>query len=158
VILVGDNGTFFPSVNFPYNHLRSKGTPYQTGVTTPLAVAGPLVHAPGRSVDANVSCVDLFQLFGEIGRLDVRSVVPISHILDCQSMIGYLTNPTQPAIRKYNITQLGDGLKPPSVKLYPCVLPIGTNMACTDILFTSQEICEGEGGQWFGPTDDEPNP
>lgn len=158
IVVVGDNGTFFPSVNAPYNHLRSKGTLYQTGVATPLAVSGPLVSEPGRVVDSMVNCVDLFELFGEIAGVDVRKEVPASHILDSRPMLAYLTNPSQSSIRPFNFTQLGDGLKPPSVKLYPCVLPIGTNLACTDILFTSQEICEGEGGQWFGPTDQVPDP
>ncbi len=105
-----------------------------------------------------VNCVDLFELFGEIAGIDVRHEVPASHILDSQPMLAYLTNPSQSSIRQFNFTQLGDGLKPTSLKLYPCVLPIGANMACTDILFTSQQICEGEGGSWFGPTDAQPIP
>src|SRR5262249_55174700 len=49
VVIIGDNGTYFSGVKYPYNPLRAKGTPYQTGVSTPLIVAGPQVVAPGRS-------------------------------------------------------------------------------------------------------------
>lgn len=158
VVIVGDNGSFIPSVLPPYDSLRSKGTPYETGVLAPLIVAGPLVSSPGRSVDKLVNCVDLFQLFAEIAGINVRTAVPRTHELDSKPVLPYLMNPGQPAVRRYNFTQLGTGLKPPSVKLWPCVIPVGAASLSSDILFNSQSLCEGTGGVWYGPTAAAPTP
>ena len=84
-----------------------------------LEVTGPVVAGPGRTVDRPVNCVDIFQLCGELAGLDVRSVVPASHVLDCQSVLPYLTNAAQPAIRQFNFTQLGNGLKAPALRNRP---------------------------------------
>jgi len=157
IVIVGDNGTFLSSVLPPYDPIRSKATPYETGVLTPLIISGPLVASPGRTVDKLINCVDLFQLFGEIAGVNVRTVVPASHVLDSQPVLPYLTNPNQAALRQYNFTQLGQGLKPPSVKLWPCVVSVGPAAISTDI-FTSQSICEDSGGAWYGPTAAQPNP
>ncbi len=159
IVIVGDNGTFLSSVRAPYDPSRAKGTPYETGVTAPLIVAGPLVVGPGRSVAHQVNAVDLFQLFGEIAGVDVRTVVPSSHVLDAESLLPYVRNPNQPSVRRYNFTELGIGLKPPSVKLWPCVIRVGPINLATDILFTSQTLCEDDvGGTWFGPTAERPVP
>jgi arylsulfatase A-like enzyme len=152
VILVGDNGTYLSGVNAPYDPLRSKGTTYQTGVTTPLVISGPLVKQPGRMVGAMVNAVDLFQLFGEIAGLDVRALVPSSHILDCHPMLAYLTNPAQRPIRHFNFTQIGQANKSPKVQTYACILSIGPIKIGTDVLFNSQLLCNDDGGQWFGPS------
>jgi Sulfatase len=158
IVIVGDNGTYLPSVEPPYDPIRAKGTPYETGVLAPLIVAGPLVAAPGRSVDQLVNSVDLFQLFGEIAGLDVHTIVPSAHVLDSVSVLPYLTNPNQGSLRQYNFTQLGPGLKPSSVQLWPCVVSAGGVSLASDILFTSQNECEDAGGKWFGPTTDQPIP
>ncbi len=156
VVIIGDNGSFLADVKTPYDPVRSKGTPYETGVLAPLIVAGPLVQNPGRAVDSMVNAVDLFQLFGEIAGVDVHTAVPASHQLDSMPMVPYLTNPSQAPIRQYNFTQLGAGLKPPSVKLSPCVVSLGPINIATDILFTTQSVCEDNGGKWFGPTAAQP--
>lgn len=158
VVLVGDNGTFLTSVQLPYDPFRAKGTAYETGVTAPLIVAGPQVTNPGRREAHLVNAVDLFQLFGEIAGVDVHTVVPSSHTLDAQPMLAYLTNPAEPSVREVNFTQLGTGLKPTSVQLWPCVIRAGPVNIATDILFTSQSLCEGYGGTWFGPTAEQPTP
>ncbi|MBI4468587.1 MAG: sulfatase-like hydrolase/transferase [Acidobacteria bacterium] len=158
VIVVGDNGSYLTSVKLPYDPLRAKGTPYETGVLTPLIVAGPLVANPGRSVHHMVNAVDLFAVFGEIAGVDVRAVVPRSHILDSQPMLAYLTNPNQASIRQYNFTQLGNGAKAASIKLWPCVVQAGPASVCTDILIDKEGICEELGGTWFGPTEGRPDP
>jgi Sulfatase len=158
IVIVGDNGTYLPSVETPYDPSRAKGTPYETGVLAPLIVAGPLVAAPGRSVDQLVNSVDLFQLFGEIAGLDVHTIVPSAHVLDSVSLLPYLTNPNQAGLRQYDFTQLGPGLKAPSVQLWPCVVTVGSVSLASDILFTSQSECEDAGGKWFGPTTDQPTP
>jgi len=158
IVIVGDNGTWLASVKFPYDPLRAKATPYQTGVSAPLVVSGPLVREPGRSVSQMVNCVDLFQLFGEIAGVDVRAVVPASHILDSQPVLPYLTNPNQAGIRRYNFLQAGSGVKSPATQkqLGPCVIPIALvpqhpSYACTDKVFNSEGLCEQEGGTWYGP-------
>ena len=158
IVMVGDNGTYLPSVEAPYDPSRAKGTPYETGVLAPLIVAGPLVVAPGRTVDQLVNAVDLFQLFGEIAGVDVHAIVPSSHVLDSGSVLPYLTNPNQAALRQYNFTELGPGLKPPSVQLWPCVVTVGSVSLASDDLFTSQSECVDAGGKWYGPTTDQPTP
>ena len=40
VVIVGDNGTYAPSVKLPFDPILCKGTTYQTGVWVPLIVAG----------------------------------------------------------------------------------------------------------------------
>jgi arylsulfatase A-like enzyme len=151
IVVLGDNGTYYPSVNDPYDPLRSKSTPYQTGVCAPLFVSGPMVTSPGRTVTNLVNAVDMFALFGEIAGLDVRSIVPASHILDCQSVLPYLTNVTQAPFRTNNFTQIGDGAKAPGVKTWPCVFYIGVLPVGNDHLFSDEQTCEDEGGVWFGP-------
>lgn len=158
VVIAGDNGTYLPVVLPPYEPTRAKGTPYETGVKTPLIVAGPLVVGANRSVAHLVNSVDLFQLFGEIAGVDVRAVVPRSHVLDAEPMLAYVTNPSQPAGRRYNFSQLASGLKPTSVKLWPCVLKYGPINLAIDTIFTAQSQCEGNGGDWYGPTLERPTP
>ncbi|HRI14777.1 MAG TPA: sulfatase-like hydrolase/transferase [Verrucomicrobiota bacterium] len=151
IVITGDNGTYLDSVNYPYNPARAKGTPYETGIRTPLIVSGPLVTQPGRSVDHPVSAVDLFQLFGELAGVDVRSVVPSAHVLDCRPMLPYLTDPNTPAIRRFIFAQAGNGLKAPSSHIWPTVITVGPDHICTDSTFTSQSLAETEGGTWYGP-------
>ncbi|MEY3897215.1 MAG: hypothetical protein RLZZ214_2736 [Verrucomicrobiota bacterium] len=150
VIVMGDNGTFFSSVNAPYNLLRAKASPYQTGVSTPLIISGPLVRKPGRTVDHMVNAVDLFALFGEIAGQDVRAVVPKSHVLDCEPMLAYLKNPEQQAFRKFNYTELGSTV-PPGVKTWPSIFKIGGAYVGNDFLFNTEQLCVDDGGEWFGP-------
>jgi len=154
IVIAGDNGTYYPSVEAPYDPLRAKGSCYQTGTLAPLIVAGPLVVEPGRTVSHMVNAADLFQLWGEIAGLDVRAIVPSSHTLDSRPMLAYLTDPNQPAIRETNFEQFGSGLKSPATQqqLGPCVLHVGPSLVCTDQLFDSENLCMAEGGDWYGPT------
>ena len=158
VVILGDNGTFSTSVKAPYDAFRSKATVYETGVAAPLIVAGPLVARPGRTVTHLVNAVDLFRLFGEIAQVDVRAVVPSSRVLDAEPMLAYLTSPDQPSLRKDTFTQLGTGLKPPSVTPWPCVQHVGAINIANDILFTDEGPCDDLGGTWFGPTASQPDP
>lgn len=150
IIVCGDNGTYFASVDAPYNPLRAKGSPYQTGVVAPLIVAGPMVVQPGRTVTNMVNAVDLFSLFGEIAGLDVHSVVPASHILDCAPMMAYLTNSMAGSSRQYNFAQLGSTV-PPGLKIWPSVFTIAGQKVGSDTLFDSEALCLEEGAEWFGP-------
>ena len=152
VIIIGDNGTFAPGVKVPFDPERAKGYVYQTGVWVPLIISGPLVASPNREVTSMVNIADLYQLFGEIAGVDVKKVVPKSHILDSQPMLAYLTNPNQKSIRQTNFTQTDSNIHvgtPP-----PCVLTVSMNDTCVQ-LFNVQQICHFEGGVWYGtPTDD----
>lgn len=148
IILVGDNGTYYPSVRFPYDPSRSKATVYQTGVLVPLAIAGAGVVDPGRSVDAMVNVVDLFTLIGELAGVDANAQVPRPRIVDGQPMLPYLVDPAAPQIRTMNFAQVGQNLHPIGVQFRPCLLE-GLN-TCTDGIFFSEALCSTEGGQWFG--------
>ena len=150
IVLVGDNGSYYPVVKDPYNPGRSKGTCFQTGVWCPLVVAGPsdIVVQPGRAVDHMTNGVDLFELFGELAGVDVRDVVPPSHVLDSHPMLAYLTDPNQSAIRQFNFSQIGLGAPAPQESPGPCVLIDG--ISCDDILFTTKDLCEANDGTWYG--------
>ena len=150
IIVCGDNGTYYDSVRLPYNPLRSKATPYQTGISAPVIIAGPMVRRPNRTVTAMVNAVDLFQLFGEIAGLNVRRIVPPTHTLDCESMLGYLIDPAMRPVRRFNYAELG-GAVPPNVQTWPSVFTIAGQKIGNDILFDNQQTCEDEGGEWFGP-------
>jgi arylsulfatase A-like enzyme len=150
VVLVGDNGSYLQTVRLPFDPTRAKGTVYQTGVWVPLIVSGPMVDGAnvGRKIPHMVNAaVDLFALFGEIGGVDVRGVVPRSHRLDSRPMLPYLKNAGQRSLRKTNFTQTGTVLAAgePSA----CVLPVAGEKVCLQI-FTFAELCETEGGQWYG--------
>jgi hypothetical protein len=150
VVLCGDNGTYYESVNLPYNPLRAKATPYQTGIAAPVVISGPLVKQPGRTVASMVNAVDLFELFGQIAGLNVHKIVPASHILDCEPMLDYLTNPKKHDIRQYNFSELG-GAVPLNAKTWPSVFTIAGQKVGNDILFDDEATCEESGGEWFGP-------
>jgi hypothetical protein len=152
VIVVGDNGTFGPGVKPPFQISHAKGYVYQTGVWVPLIVAGPVVKSPGRSVNAMVNVADLYQLFGELGGVDVRKAVPSSHVLDSQPMLAYLTNPNQAEIRQTNFTQIGNNIHP--VAPQPCVIQVGPTPTCVQ-LFSSAGICHFEDGVWYGDNPDQ---
>ena len=100
IVVIGDNGSFGPTVKAPFDPYLAKGYVYQTGVWVPLIVSGPMVVQPGREVNAMVNGVDLFQLFGEVAGVDVRQAVPSTRALDAESMLPYLTNANQTSIRK----------------------------------------------------------
>jgi len=101
-----------------------------------------------------VNVADLFQLFGEIAGLNVRSLVPASRILDAVSMLPYLTNPSQDSLRRYNFTQTGINITAHGARPGPCVLtipPTGTPLVntCAQI-FPQKGLCMQEGGVWYG--------
>lgn len=153
IVLLGDNGTYAPAVKAPFDPVRSKGTVYQTGVWTPLIVAGSLVNEPGREVTAMVNIADVFQLFGEIAGIDVHEVVPASRPIDSMSLLPYLEDPAQQPIRQTNFAQLANNITQEGYEVPPCVLQIGgADNICLD-LFPSQTLCNSEGGTWWGEPD-----
>jgi hypothetical protein len=157
LVILGDNGSFAPSVKSPFNPARSKGFVYQTGAWVPLVIAGPLVQSPDRETTAMVNIADVFELFGEIAGIDVRQAVPRSHDLDSQPLLPYLTRPRTPEIRKTNFTQTGNnigvGFKLPG----PCVIALGSSDSPVQVClqqFSSAGICNLENGVWYGPGSD----
>ena len=149
VVIVGDNGSFGYTVKLPFDSTRAKGTPYQTGVWTPLIVAGPLTKAPNRDVGAMTNAVDIFQLFGDMAGIDVHKSVPWR--IDSTAILPYLKNPGQAAIRKWNYTEIGDNLQANGAVNGPCV----TTGTCVS-LPPDRSVCEDNGGVWWGknPSDD----
>lgn len=149
VVIMGDNGTYAPSVKLPFDLTRAKGFPYQTGVWVPLIVAGPMVKQPDRDVPHMVNSTDLFSLFGELAGIDVRQAVPQSHALDAQPVLPYLTEPGRASIRSTNYTEMGTNISSTAVPpAPPCVIP--SSNVCVQV-FPQQGVCEDQGGTWYGP-------
>ena len=147
VVILGDNGTLGSTVKLPFDPTRSKGSAYQTGVWVPLIVAGPLVNEPGRVVSSMVNVVDLYALFAEIaGIADVQAEIP--RPIDAVSMLPYLTNPEQPAIRSWNYTEVGLNLQANETVNGPCVIN-----SCTQIPIV-RSVCEDNNGVWWGADND----
>jgi hypothetical protein len=147
LVILGDNGTLGTTVKLPFDPTRSKGSAYQTGVWVPLIVAGPLVNEPGRSVTSMVNVVDLYALFAEIaGISDVQAEVP--RRIDAVSMLPYLENPRQPAIRDWNYTEVGLNLQANGSVNGPCVIN-----SCTQIPIV-RSVCEDNNGVWWGEDND----
>lgn len=150
VVIIGDNGTFGPAVNLPFDGARAKASPYQTGVWVPLIVAGPMVKAPGRAVDALVNGMDLYKLFAEVAGIDADKAVPKAQRLDAERMLTYLTNPGHPAVRSVNLTQTGDNVRlPEASENTTCAL--GPPYNAVTLFFPTKAICEKNGGVWYGP-------
>lgn len=175
LVIVGDNGSFAPSVRLPYDPTRAKGSVFQTGVLVPLVVAGPRVQGEGgRESGSMVNVADLYQLFAEFAGIDVRSTVPPAHRLDSVSIMPLLASADAPPVRSFNYAEVsGDGTLPtpvnPDNRLWPCVL-LGTASVdaggnaqvsggfCSDFLFDTRAFCQTNGGLWLGPGTDFPNP
>ncbi|HEX4771386.1 MAG TPA: sulfatase-like hydrolase/transferase [Bryobacteraceae bacterium] len=152
VVIIGDNGTYAQSVKAPFDIQHAKGWVNQTGVWVPLIVSGPLVNGPDRDVQNMVNVADLYELFGEIAGLNVRSLVPKSRIVDSVSMLPYLTNPSQKSLRAYNFTQTGINISAENQRPGPCVIPIPSSSPTCVQIFPQAALCTTEGGTWYGPT------
>jgi arylsulfatase A-like enzyme len=146
VVIVGDNGSFGATVKLPFDMTRSKGTTYQTGVWVPLIVAGPVVTQPNRAVPHMVNIADLYRLFGELAGVDVPSVVPQGRQLDAVSMLPYLSEPEKPSLRSWNFTQIGPNAQANGAINAPCTI----QTTCTHIPM-AKEVCEDNGGVYWGP-------
>ena len=142
VVIVDDNGSLGSVVRQPFDSGRAKGTAYQTGVWTPMIVAGPQV-VPGSYVSAMVNIADLYQLFGDLAGVDVQKNV--TRPLDARPMLPYLQNPDYPSIRKSNFTQVDLNLQANGALNGPCQF----SGSCSHIPVT-KSVCEDNGGVWFG--------
>ena len=147
VIFTSDNGTWNTSVRTPFDPERSKGTAYQTGVWVPLAITGPNIVQPGRRLEHLVNLTDLFSFFGEIAGINVKRVVPNSHVLDSQGMMAYLTNPNAKSIRKLNFALQGNNVKSSTAVSHPCVIP---NLGQCTYSLPTESVCQDQGGTWYG--------
>ena len=143
IIYVNDNGSLGSQVRQPFDPYRAKGTPYQTGVWTPMIVAGPIVRTPGRDVHALVNIADLYELIGTLGGMDVRRGNP--RIVDSVPMLPYFNNVKLPSIRKYDFTLVGPNLQAGGTLNGPCQF----SSSCSQIPVT-KGVCEDNGGIWFG--------
>lgn len=143
IIYVNDNGSLGSQVRQPFDPYRSKGTPYQTGVWTPMVVAGPIVSTPGEDVGAMVNIADLYELIGTLGGMDVRRGNP--RVVDSVPMLPYFTNVNLPGIRQYDFTLVGPNLQKGGSLNGPCQF----SSSCSQIPVT-KGVCEDNGGIWFG--------
>lgn len=150
IVVLGDNGSFLDTVRLPFNPLRSKATCWQTGVLTPMVMAGGPTTGPGRAVDHMVNCVDLFELWGELADLDVREAIPPGRVLDSSPVLPYLVDPASPSQREHNFAEY---LAPTLDSIcYPCLIAAAPGVeVCTDTILSTQQLCETQGGTWFGP-------
>jgi len=146
VVVMGDNGTYGPSVKFPFNPVRAKGFPYQTGVWVPLIVAGPMVQDPGREIEHMVNSADMYSLFSELAGLDLKEALPESRQVDAEPVLPYLTDPGRESIRGFNYTEMGTNISASTAP--PCVIPLYN--VCVQI-FPEKQVCEDQSGVWYGP-------
>jgi arylsulfatase A-like enzyme len=156
VVLIGDNGSFGPTVRTEagFSAAFAAGYVYETGVRVPLIVAGDFVVEPNRTVDDLVNLVDLFHLFGALAGVNVRQAVPATTILDAKPLLPYIRRPDQQPIRDTSFTEIGPGVfsAKPSERSWPC---LAAN-TCNDVLFTSEQVCIENNGAWYGPSSSTP--
>jgi arylsulfatase A-like enzyme len=148
VVIVGDNGSYAPTVRSPFNPTRAKGTPYQTGVWVPLVAAGPMVRQPGRDVTSMINIADLFELFGDVAGIDVHQEVPPSHTLDSVPMLPYLTNPNKKSIRTTSFTGTGNNITAGFALSPACLIPTSDAYVCAQ-LFSNADDCGSAGGTFY---------
>lgn len=144
IVILGDNGTFGPAVKLPFDANLAKGTAYQTGIWTPLIVAGPVVNGVDREVDHMVNMVDVFQFFGELAGLDAHKIVP--RTLDSVGLLPYLTTPGTSSLRTINFSMGGFNIQANGGRNAPCVMSMSS---CTQVPI-SKSVCEDNGGVWWG--------
>ncbi len=123
VVLLDDNGSMGYTTKASFDATRAKGTPYQTGVWTPVLVTGPLVKGPDRDVKEMTNHADVYQLFGEMAGINVQKSVP--RRIDSVPMLPYLKNPNQKAIRQWNFTQGDLNIQKNGAINGPCLLAGG---------------------------------
>lgn len=149
VIYVNDNGSLGSQVRLPFDPTRSKGTAYQTGVWTPMVIAGAKVNPlnSGKNVEALVNIADLYELIGNVAGIDVRKNNP--RIIDSVPMLPYLANNEAPSLRNFDFNLVGPNLQANGGINGPCQFPGSNPPSCSQIPVT-KGVCEDNGGTWFG--------
>lgn len=103
ILFLGDNGSVQNMAEAPFDPSRAKGSPYEGGVNVPLIYAGPAAVSPGREVSALACAVDVFasvlELTGAAGAL------PSWRVTDGVSVVPYLADPQQSALRQFAFTE-----------------------------------------------------
>ena len=152
VVVIGDNGSFGPTVRTAdgFSFAFAAGYVYETGVRIPLIVAGDFVVEPNRTVDDIVNIVDLFHLFGALAGVNVKDAVPATTILDAKPLLPYVRRPDQQPIRETSFAEIGPGVfsAEPSERSWPCL----AGNTCNDVLFSSEAVCIENNGTWYGPS------
>jgi arylsulfatase A-like enzyme len=153
VIYVNDNGSLGSQVRLPFDPTRSKGTSYQTGVWTPMVIAGARVNAlnRGEEVQALVNIADLYELIGNLGGVNVRKNNP--YHIDSEPMIQYLADNEAPSVRQFDFNLVGPNLQANGGINGPCQFPGSSPPSCSQIPVT-KGVCEDNGGTWFGTGND----
>ena len=150
IVIVGDNGSAGITVQFPFDMLRSKASPYQTGIWVPLMVSGPMVAQSNRDVSHLVSAADVYGLFAEAAGLDPQKASR-PNTIDSSPLMPYLRNPQQPAIRTFNYSEGGLNIQKNGAHNGPCVIgrtnDAGGTCSQTPI---NKGVCEDNGGVWWG--------
>jgi hypothetical protein len=150
IVMVGDNGSLGTTVKLPFDAMRSKASPYQTGIWVPLQVSGPMVKQPNRDVPHLVSAADVYGLFAEAAGLDPHKASRPSTI-DSSPLMPYLRDPLQSAIRTFNYSEGGLNIQKNGAHNGPCVIgrtddAVGT---CSQTPI-NKGVCEDNGGVWWG--------
>lgn len=149
VIVVGDNGSFGPTVKLPFDTARAKGSAYQTGVWVPLIVAGEQVVSPDRNVEHMVNATDVYALLAQVAGIDEAIVAAATP--DSVGLLAYLENANQTSLRDYNFTQGALNIQQNAGRNGPCAFT--TQCSHTP---TSKSVCEDNGGVWWGQGADDP--
>lgn len=153
VVVMSDNGTYVNSVKLTtpgrFDPARAKGSPYQTGISVPLLVAGPLVAEPGREVPHQVSSPDLYRLFADIAGADIDAYIDAARPLDAEPMLAYLGNPGQEALRQINFTEMGTNFSNPATGIVPQPCVVEAADTCF-VIFPNKALCDDQGGIWYG--------
>ena len=149
VIVMGDNGSYGPTVRLPFNFYLAKAYVYQTGVWVPMMVTGAMVDQPGRTNEEMVSVVDLFQLFGDLAGVDVRDCLdgrPVE--IDSKDLLPYLTNANQPPIRNTSFAYTSYNYRGTNFTNQACV--IESLNVCTTLFFGQSVCVDLYSGIWYG--------
>jgi len=118
VIVLGDNGTPKAVSLLPFHPSHAKLTPYEGGVNVPLIISGPAVTEPGWECSALVNATDMFTTSLELAGYSPDQLLPPGHVHDSVSVVPYLSDKTQPALRPWVFSELWspNGLGPPTNK------------------------------------------
>lgn len=150
VIYVNDNGSLGSQVRLPFDPTRAKGTSYQTGVWTPMVIAGARVNQlnRGENVEAMVNIADVYELIGNLGGVNVRKNNP--YRLDSEPMIQYLADNEASSLRRFDFNLVGPNLQANGGVNGPCQFPGANNSPSCSQIPVTKGVCEDNGGTWFG--------
>lgn len=106
VMFMGDNGTTPAVLQAPFTADSGKETVRQGGVHVPLIISGPLVEAPGSTIQALVHVVDVFPTVADLADVDLQSALPRGTKIDGRSLLPFLSNPQYKPRRERIYTEI----------------------------------------------------